>query len=91
MRENSIEWITGEDVAGVTLTQQKYKSAVKRYAEKYPDKVQIVAENDDGSMFAHMALEYVRILRPKTGKARTDEEIAEFRQRMADYRNSHRQ
>lgn len=88
MRENSIEWITGEDVAGVTLTQQKYKTIVKRYAEKHPDKVQIVADNDDGSMFAHVALEYIRILKPKTGRPMTDEQKAEFRQRMIERRGN---
>lgn len=52
--ENMIEWLTGQRHIGVTLTDPTYIRKVKELAKKYPDKVQIKAENKDGSIFAHL-------------------------------------
>lgn len=66
-RENCIEWLNGQDTISVTLSQGRYISKVRKLAEKYPDLVQILAENDDGSIFAHMPLKSLKlnIISPK--------------------------
>ena len=66
-RENCIEWLNGQDTISVTLSQGRYVSRVRKLAEKYPDLVQILAENDDGSIFAHMPLKSLKlnIISPK--------------------------
>jgi predicted N-acetyltransferase YhbS len=38
---------------------------VRKLAEKYPDEVQIVAENEDGSIVAHIPVSYLKISRGK--------------------------
>ena len=61
MTENVIEWITNEDRATVTFTQAKYKTRIRKLAEERPNEVEIVAENADGSMCAHIPLDWIRI------------------------------
>lgn len=58
--ENVIEWLTGQDRIALTLSQKKYVNTVYRMKEKYPDLVDIVAENDDGSIYATMPLSALR-------------------------------
>ena len=69
-KENVIEWITGDDTISVTLSQKRHINKVKSLAKKYPDRVQILAENKDGSIFAHLPLEslklYIKINNNKT-------------------------
>lgn len=59
--ENVIEFIKGEDRATVTFSQGRYKSRVKNLAARYPEECQIVAENKDGSICAHIPVSWVRI------------------------------
>ena len=61
LRENCIEWINGQNTITVTLSQKKYINKVKRMAEKHPDLVSILAENDDGSIFAHLPLKALKL------------------------------
>lgn len=67
LKENCIEWLNGQDTISVTLSQGRYISKVRKLAEKYPDLVQILKENDDGSIFAHMPLKSLKlnIISPK--------------------------
>lgn len=60
-RENCIEWLTGDDTIGVTLTQKRYITKVERLAEKQPNLVQIIARNSDGSIFAHLPLKALKL------------------------------
>lgn len=60
-RENVIEWCNGDDTISVTLNQVKFITRVRKLAEKYPDKVQILAENKDGSIFAHLPLKSLKL------------------------------
>lgn len=59
--ENCIEWIRNSDTATCTFTQGRYITKVMRLAEKYPDKVKIVAVNQDGSIVAHVPTSAVKI------------------------------
>lgn len=57
--ENVIEWLNGQDVAAVTLSQQKYINKFRALAKEFPLDVQIIAENSDGSIFGHISLSAV--------------------------------
>lgn len=61
LQENLIEWITGSKVATVTFSQKKYINRIKKMAEKYPESVIIEAENDDGSVTAHIPIKAVHL------------------------------
>lgn len=61
LKENLIEWITGSDTATVTFSQKKYINRVRRLLQKCPWAGEIVAENEDGSITAHISLRAVHI------------------------------
>ena len=60
-QENNIEWLTGQDKATVSFSQKKYVNRIKRMAEKYPSCVEIIAENDDGSIYATIPLKSLHL------------------------------
>ena len=61
LKENCIEWLNGQDTISVTLSQGRYINKVKKLAKKHPDLVQILAENKDGSIFAHLPLKALKL------------------------------
>ena len=66
VNENVIEWLRGDKVAAVTaLSKSKLKGMITRLAEKCPDEVEILERNKDGSIFAHVPVEFVTIRRPR--------------------------
>ena len=78
-RENAIEWVNGQNRVTVTLSQGRYISKVKRLAIKFPNEVQIVAENEDGTILAHIPLNYIKINR--ASRDLTEEEREELAER----------
>ena len=60
-KENVIEWIKDSKVATITFTQIRYISKVRELAAKYPDRVQIVKDNADGTIVAHIPVSAVKI------------------------------
>lgn len=74
-----IEWIRGGEYAGITAhSNSKLKGKIKKLAEKYPDEVKIISENQDGSIFAHVPIKYVKVSRPR--------EVSEERKKEASER-----
>lgn len=69
IKENSIEWYTGEDTATATFTQKKFISRIRRMSEKHAQCVEIVAENADGSILCRFPLKalHITIYGQKTG------------------------
>ena len=81
LRENSIEWLNGQDTVTVSFSQKKYINKVKKLAEKHPESVVILAENDDGSIFAHLPIKAVKL----SIITRKDEELSdEEREELED-------
>lgn len=52
--ENVCEFLTNAKTMTVSFSQRRFISKVRELAEKFPDEVEIVAENEDGSIVAHM-------------------------------------
>ena len=66
MNEFCIEWIKGNDYAGVTVPSgTALKSKLMRYAQERPDEVKLIAENKDGSAFFHIPINYVKVSPPR--------------------------
>lgn len=61
LKDNAIQWYTGDAFVSVTLSQRKYISKVRKMAEKWPESVHILHENDDGSIFARLPLKAVKL------------------------------
>lgn len=66
MNEYSIEWLKGDEVAGITVPSgTALKSKLLRLAKDNPNEVVIMAKNGDGSLFAHIPVKYIKISPPK--------------------------
>lgn len=63
--ENVIEWVKDENKATLSLSQRRTITRVKQLAERYPDQCQILAENKDGSLYAHIPTNWIKIYPPK--------------------------
>ena len=59
--ENVIEFIKDEKRATVTFSQGRFKTKIRKLAESHPEECQIVAENKDGSICAHVPVNWVKI------------------------------
>lgn len=77
--ENVIEWVKDDKRATLSLSQRRTITRIKELAEKYPDKCEILAENKDGRLYAHIPVEWVRI---NPGMNLTDEQKAERAKRL---------
>lgn len=65
-QENVIEWIRNDKTVTVTFANNtRFNTKVKKLADKYPDEVEIVKENHDGSIVAHLPLSYIKVSHPK--------------------------
>lgn len=62
--ENVIEFTKDGERASVTFCQGRYKSRIKKLAADRPEECQIVAENMDGSLCAHIPVVWIRISPP---------------------------
>jgi len=78
MKENNIEWLNGQQTVTVTLSQGRFINKVKKLAETN-SAVQIVAENKDGSICAHLPLKYIKISAPRQ---MTEEQREQARERL---------
>ena len=80
--ENVIEFTKDSERAAVTLCQGRYKSRIKKLAADRPEECQIVAENTDGSLCAHIPVAWIRINPTKQLSEEQRKEIAErFKQK----------
>lgn len=66
--------------ATLTFSQGRYKSVIRKLAEKHPDDCQIVADNEDGSICAHVPVAWIRISPPKQY---TEEQRQQMRERLS--------
>lgn len=63
--ENVLEWLKDADQATLTLSQHRTITRVRQLAAKYPEECEIVAENKDGSICAHVPVNWVKIGPPR--------------------------
>lgn len=85
-RENSIEWYTGMDRISVSLSEKKFVNRVLKLAEEHPDEVEIAYINENGSIFAHLPLSYLRKFAPPKTRQLSEEQKAKNIERLKKYR-----
>ena len=79
--ENVIEWLKNSKVATVTLSQGKYITKIKKLAKQYPNEVEILKENADGSVLCHIPTSYIKINNPPK-REYTEEERTAMAERL---------
>lgn len=66
VNEFCIEWTRSSKTATVTAPNNtSIKNKIVKLAQEKPEEVQIIAENKDGSILAHVPTKYVRISPPR--------------------------
>jgi len=85
MNENVIEWLRGQDTVALTLCSgSKFANKIiKKYSKSHPDEVTYHV-NEDGSVFAHVPLKWIKISPPRK---MTDEQRQKAGERMRKMRN----
>lgn len=81
MNENVIEFFRNAPIATVTFSQGRYVHKIKEYAKVHPDECQITAQNDDGSIVAHIPTSWIKIRPPRVMEL-TEEEKEIRRERF---------
>ena len=86
--ETVLEHEPGHNYFAVSTGERSMKSTIYKLAEKYPDECAIIAENDDGSIFAHVPKKWVRI-KPPIKRNLTDEQREAISKRLNNSREQH--
>lgn len=81
---DAIEFMTNGTKATLTFSQGRYKSVIRKLSEKHPDDCQIIADNEDGSICAHVPVAWIRISPPKQY---TEEQRQQMGERMRQNRS----
>ena len=84
--ENGIEFIKDAKMVTVQFCQGRYKSRIKKLAEKHPEKREILAKNPDGTLLAHIPVEWMKISPPVAG---TELQRELSRERMLAFHGKH--
>lgn len=85
MRENCIEWIEGDSRITITTYHRKLINKILAISKENPSEVEIIKQNQDGSICAHIPTYYVRIA-PK--KKVSEERRQALREQFARYREA---
>lgn len=85
IKENVIEWITGDDTLSCTFTQKKWITKVKKLREQSSENVPVFVENADGSIFCHLPITMLKLI-PKRKVELSEERKAELREKMLEVR-----
>ncbi len=78
--ENVIEFLENQERATVTFSQGWYRSRIRKLAKEHPKACEIVAENPDRNIYAHIPTLWIKISPPR-------QFTEEQRQRMGERLN----
>ena len=81
MTETTYEHVAGDKTFTVTAAERWSIAMIKKLKERYPNDVEIVYENTDGSLVAHIPYEWMRI-KAKAKRSLTEEQREVLRERM---------
>lgn len=81
-RETAYEHEAGEDCFYVTAGERWSINMIRRLKEKYPDEIEVMNENLDGSLIAKVPARWMRI-RPVRKVTLSEEQKAELRKRLS--------
>lgn len=88
-RETIIEHDDGRETWTVSTSERAMAGHLSRLEKAYPDDVECVAMNDDGSVCYHVPFKWVTI-RPPRKSSMTEEQKAVATERLRQYREEHK-
>ena len=84
--DNCMEWLTGDKFGVVTFSQKKWVNKLLKYAEEYPEDVEIISQNSDGSVYAFVPISWFKFSPPRKGREMTEEEKVAAAERLREAR-----
>lgn len=81
-----IDYQSGAKMLTCSFSRKKWVNLIMKYAEEYPNEVQICYKNKDGSIVAHIPITYLHIYRPKELSEKQREKLSK---RMKEYNSNH--
>ena len=81
IRETCFDHIAGAETASISTDELPVKHRLEKLAKKHPDKVKLVADNPDGSVFYHIPWKWLKISPPRQ-VSMSEAERMEFAKRM---------
>lgn len=83
--ENAIEFLDGQKTAAVTLHDRRLRNRILKLAEERPDEVAVICrpEENNGFLFAHIPVKWLRIQPPKQ---MSEEQREKAKERLARVR-----
>ena len=82
MVETSIERVQGDIYCCVYTAERKFLNKLSELKEKYPEEVQYIAINEDGSVVAHVPFNWLRFVGPPKTINLTEEQRKTRAERM---------
>lgn len=72
--ETVVSFTRGDDKVEVCTAMKKYANQLLRFKDQYPNEVDIIVQNKDGSIVAKVPVSWFRFVRPKTVRKDKEEE-----------------
>lgn len=89
--DNCMEWLTGQRIGAVTFSQKRWINKIKSYAKDYPDEIKIIAEDPNGTIYAHVPISWFKFSPPRKGREFSEEEKSAAAERLKNARNKKRE
>lgn len=83
--ETAFDHQRGDDYWGISTGERKWINKLEKYSKSHPNDVKILANNTDGSIFAHVPNNWIKVSPPRKV---SDEQREAFRQRVMMGKNS---
>jgi len=65
LRETAVDHVEGEGYITYFVAEKKWLNKLKKQMEKYPGEIQVVRQNNDGSLVVHLPYSWFRAPAPK--------------------------
>lgn len=82
MTETSILRCSDFNYCEYGTNEIKLVNQLRKYAKEYPDEVQIIKENEDGYVYAHISYNWFKGIRPPVKRNLTDEQREAAKERL---------
>ena len=83
-KENNIEWLNGQKTMTISLSERRLINKLKKLREQYPDEVELVAANSDGTHCFRIPRKYLKLSRRKDLSEERRQAMSEQGKRMAE-------
>lgn len=84
--ETVIDHLVGDDWCGVSTGEMRIRNRLEHLAEKYPDKVERIDKNADGTVYYHVPFTWIKINPPRVVSDRAKEAWTETLRDARDFK-----